>query len=120
MKFETIKKKKDFVKLAKAKKFLRSRNFIIQYDTKINTGSSSDKSSDIKLGITVSKKLGNAVSRNLVKRRIRSLVFNTFSKIDFVYYRYVIIARKYLINTNYKSLMLELNYIIRKINQVKK
>ena len=50
-------------------KRINSSNFNLQYL------STEDKS--IRIGITASKKLGNAVKRNYVKRRIRALFFKT-------------------------------------------
>ena len=53
-------------------KRIRSSNFNLQYL------STEDKS--IRIGITASKKLGNAVKRNYIKRRIRALFFKIFLK----------------------------------------
>ena len=69
MKLQTLKHRKDFVLSNKFAKKIFSKNFIIQ---KYTNSDSIDL--NLKFGFTATKKIGNAVSRNRVKRRMRALV----------------------------------------------
>ena len=69
MKLQTLKKRKDFVLSNKFAKKVFSKNFIIQKYTNLD-----DKNASLKFGFTATKKIGNAVSRNRAKRRMRSLI----------------------------------------------
>ena len=69
MKLQTLKKRKDFVLSNKFAKKIFCKNFIIQKYTNLD-----DKNAYLKFGFTASKKIGNAVSRNRAKRRMRSLI----------------------------------------------
>ena len=69
MKLQTLKKRKEFVLSNKFAKKIFSKNFIIQKYTNLD-----DKDASLKFGFTATKKIGNAVSRNRAKRRMRSLV----------------------------------------------
>ena len=66
-----------------------------------------------KFGIAISKKLGNAVTRNKQKRRMRELL--TINKKIFSNNRdYIIIIRKAFINANYELLNKELNKLMNR------
>ena len=66
-----------------------------------------------RFGISVSKKLGNAVFRNYYKRIIRSIIDNY--KKDYVNSKnYIIILRKEAINKSYSELEKELIALLNK------
>ena len=67
MKIQSIKKRKDFLK-GNAAPYAAMNSVIIQSYTR--SDDTPDETS-IKLGITCSKKIGNAVLRNKAKRRLR-------------------------------------------------
>lgn len=81
-----IKKNKDFQIVFKQGKSFANRQFII-YVLKKN------EQSAFRIGLSVSKKIGNSVMRNRIKRRIRQSFFELK---DFIKEEndYVIIARK--------------------------
>jgi len=55
------------------------------------------------LGITVTKKVGNAVVRNKIKRRLRELFFHNLPEIK-PGYDLVVIAKRTCVNVSYKNL----------------
>ena len=65
-KIETIKKKKEFSDLIKNSRYLKNRDFIIYYkENNINKK---------RFGIAISNKIGNAVTRNKLKRQTRNII----------------------------------------------
>ena len=62
-KHERIKKRKDFLKVYEDGVRVNSKNFIVIL--------SRNQAGDKRLGITVTKKVGNAVKRNRIKRLLR-------------------------------------------------
>ena len=62
-----IKRKEEFQKIIKARKRLVGKGFIVYYSQPLNV-------SNDRVGISVSKKLGNAVVRNRIKRQVRMMV----------------------------------------------
>ncbi|TDM10424.1 ribonuclease P protein component [Macrococcus lamae] len=80
-----IKKNEDFQTIYKSGRSVANRQFIVyRYDA--------HKHEHFRLGISVSKKLGNAVVRNRIKRSIRES-FNKH-KADIVAADFIVIARK--------------------------
>lgn len=93
-----VKKKEDFNRIISKKEGKSTKYFII------NT----EKNNDItpKFGITFTKNIGNAVVRNKLKRRIKSIIDN--NKIYKNSNNYIIIAKKSTLDLKYKELEKEL------------
>lgn len=79
MRYATIKKRRDFLKVRDGGKYQARRSFVIQYFS-YKTESSSEvmqpeiRPPEFRLGVTATKRIGNAVKRNRCKRRLRGLV----------------------------------------------
>lgn len=85
-----VKEKKDFDRAFKLKNQKSSKYaFLYTYDTKDN----------YRFGICVSKKIGNAVVRNKLKRRIKDIIDK--SELQFDNKDYIIVLKKSAINTQY-------------------
>ena len=104
---EVVKNNRDFDSIIKKGQCKKNNEFVIYY---IDNEKEFDR-----FGISVSKKIGNAVTRNYYKRVIRNLCDkskNLYSnKKD-----YIIIMRKGLISLNFEEAYQSLNNILKKIN----
>ncbi|WP_455684460.1 ribonuclease P protein component [Thomasclavelia sp.] len=100
-----VKKNEDFSHIIKQKQSLANRSFIIYY-----------LKNDLKharIGISVSKKLGNAVVRNKIKRQVRVIIQQTIDFND--NYDYIVIVRNKYLDLDFKSNLDELKYLYKKI-----
>ena len=113
MKLQTLKKRKEFVLSNKFAKKIFSKNFIIQKYANLD-----DKDTSLKFGFTATKKIGNAVSRNRAKRRMRSLV-SRFIKEDLTCFdkqsSYVLVAKASLNKTLFINLYSEMQQCLNKL-----
>lgn len=68
-----------------------------------------------RVGISVSKKLGNAVTRNKIKRQLRMMIQECFhfdEEVD-----YIVIVRKNFLNHTYIENKKELEYLYKKVKR---
>ena len=75
-----------------------------------------DADDTIRVGFTVTKKIGNAVVRNRMKRRFRALVRETFPDHAIPGADHVLIGRAGGIERDYASLANELKRALRKLS----
>ena len=68
-----LKKRTDFLTVRKNGKTIFTKFFIINFVLSSKSG--------FKFGLTVSRKIGNSVKRNLLKRIIRNIVFNNIDSV---------------------------------------
>lgn len=84
-----IKKSDEFQEIINTRKFYRSQSFVIYTKKKQETHA--------RIGISVPKKIGNAVARNKIKRQVRSMVHDfEFDALPFD--MVIIVKRGYLSN----------------------
>ena len=99
-----VKESKDFDNIIKNNLFNKNKSFVVYY-----------KENNLKYnryGISVSKKLGNAVFRNKYKRKIRSIIDNC--KKDYnISKDYIIILRRGALDKNFKELKDDFESLIR-------
>ena len=97
---KTIKKRVDFLKVSKNGKKIFTKGFVLQkYKRTMDS-----KNDSIRIGFTITKKIGGAVIRNKIKRRFRTIIREIFSKYLRKNYDYVIIANKKSLIMDYKEL----------------
>ncbi|MFA7057085.1 MAG: ribonuclease P protein component [Candidatus Cloacimonadales bacterium] len=105
--FNYIKNRKQYLEFYKVQKKIRSTNFLVlcRKDT---------ESSLFSIGITVTKKIGNAVTRNKIKRRLKAymrqeLITNISGQMI------NIISIKDASNIPWREFVNELDYLFKKI-----
>ena len=106
-----IKKRVDFVIISKKGKKKFTQGFILQKYKRDFT--SEEKENTARIGFTITKKIGGAVTRNKIKRRFSSIkkeVSKTYLKKN---YDYVIIANKKSLVMDYKELKNDVIKVIR-------
>ncbi|KIE06121.1 hypothetical protein NF27_BK00420 [Candidatus Jidaibacter acanthamoeba] len=97
MNLERIVKTKDYSRISKNSRKLHSRSFLILYNLLMEDDL-------LKVGFTVSKRVGNAVKRNYCKRLIRVITKEIIKENKFKPAEIIIIARPNLIKEKYINL----------------
>ena len=101
----TIKKRSEFVRSNKFSKKIYTSNFIIQKLQK-------NKIDNIPhLGFTITKKIGSAIVRNKIKRRLKSIIRELLKCKDKYFdlsFNYILICKKDIVKVSYNDLEDEL------------
>ncbi len=103
---EVIKSKKDFSEMIHHASFHKNKSYVIYIRKK--------KEQISKFGIAVSKKLGNAVVRNKLKRQVRTILDErkeTFPKS----YDYIIMIKRNCVEISFQEMRNELIQLIEEI-----
>jgi ribonuclease P protein component len=79
----------------------------------------SDDVGSLRLGFTVSKKVGNAVVRNRVKRRLKSAAKAILPTQALANRDLVIIGRQYTLKQPFQELLNDLEYALKKLKSHK-
>ena len=117
IKFKSLKKNKQFLNILKKKK-INTKYFIIYFDkTSTNTEKSSHKY--LNISFVMKKKIGNAVKRNKIKRKLKSAVQEilTNNNIIDLNYTYIIFGKNNVYKDKFKLVVDEVNKIFNKINK---
>lgn len=112
--FNFIKKHKDYLKFSKSQNKVVSKHFLI-----LCCPSDDTDSSVLKVGITVTKKIGNAVVRNRIKRRVRAY-FRQFFMDELDGLMINVIAIRDSSDISWRKFSSELNYLLQKIKNNKR
>jgi ribonuclease P protein component len=100
-KIESLKSKSEFSEVSnKGKKYV-TRYFIILVQK-------TDDKDTVFLGMKISKKIGNAVTRNKIRRRFKHLIRNLVKEnTKFAGYRFLIIPKRSITSASYSALLQE-------------
>ena len=109
---EHLKKRKDFIKIAHSKKKSIAKGLIIQASPRKLI----EKKFFIRVGFTITKKVGNAVVRNRIRRRLRSIFKQLIIQMGMPGWDYVIIARKAIINYSFNQIINDMKFVISNIH----
>ncbi len=94
-KYEIVQKNKDFNDIIKKGKFFRNQTYNIYYKDSENLFP--------KFGLAISKKCGNAVARNKLKRQLRMIIDN-HKKLFHGYKDYIILPRVSIVKMSFKEM----------------
>ena len=87
------------------KNLLSGRKIANQYSTIFFKKISSKNNKYLNVSFVTKKKIGNAVKRNKIKRRLRNIINDAVKTINMdLNYSYLFIAKKNLYNGNYKMI----------------
>lgn len=109
-----IKKRADFVALSRSGNAVHTRLFVL----KSGQTTPHELPAIARVGYTVSKKIGNAVERNRVKRRLRSFEREVMSDNAESGCDYVFFAKPALKNASHQELAQAMHYAFKKIRDV--
>jgi ribonuclease P protein component len=103
------------VRLKKRRQFLRAthngKKFVAS--TMVLQVVKQDEFEGVRLGFTVTKKMGNAVIRNRIRRRLRAVAQAVFSSQALTGYDYVLVSRKTAFDAPFDVLNKDLLYLMR-------
>lgn len=108
----TLKARKDFQRISRCGQKWVAKSFILQ--ALPNTTSTQSAT----IGYTVSKKVGKAVIRNKVKRRLREIFKISHEKQFVKDYTYVIIARRGSDKSSFDSLQKEVTWALKHLHRL--
>lgn len=107
-KINILKESRDFERIIKNNKAYKTKLFFIYLERNENT--------IYHFGLSVGKKIGNAVKRNKVKRQIKEILSkNNYQK----NFNCIIIVRKEINNVNFFEIEEELNKSLKKLSIIK-
>ena len=96
-KIVSLSKNEDYINLLKGKK-ISNKYFTIFFKEII-----SNSSNNLNVSFTTKKKIGNAVERNKIKRRLKNMMNDAVKKISLNFnYSYLVIAKNTVLNDNYE------------------
>ncbi|MHA1558683.1 MAG: ribonuclease P protein component [Alphaproteobacteria bacterium] len=109
MVFKRLKKRRDFVNIAKYGVFTKGFSIVVQCLKK--------EEGECHIGFTVTKRMGNAVMRNRIKRRLRAAVYTLKSSLHFITksYDFVIITNKNALNIGFLDLKMDILNTVKKV-----
>lgn len=102
----SLKRKKDIERLLQIKKSVGNKCYAIYFT----------ESNDLKIAISASKKLGNAVIRNYQKRVTREILRKHMHKLKKLHV--LIIVKKQALEINFAEKEKQLKYLITKVNKI--
>ena len=116
IKFKSLNRNKDFLKILKKKK-LNTKYYTIYFDK-----NSKNINKYLNISFVMKKKIGNAVKRNKIKRKLKYAVQKIAreSKLIDLNYTYVIFGKNNVYKDKFESVLSEVNRTFKKIKQANK
>ena len=114
IKFKSLNRSKDFLKILKKKK-INTKYYTIYFDK-----NSKNLSKYLNVSFVVKKKIGNAVTRNKIKRKLKHAIqkISKESKLIDLNYTYVIFGKNNVYKDKFVNVLFEINKTFKKIKQM--
>ena len=109
---ERLKRRPEFLRVAGARRKWVAAGLILQADRRIPPGGPSD---GLRVGFTVSRKVGNAVARNRARRRLRAAAALVLPRRAAPGHDYVIVGRAATLTRTFPGLMEDLEAGLRRL-----
>ena len=111
IKFKSLNRSKDFLKILKKKK-LNTKYFTIYFDKNLT-----NLNKQLNISFVMKKKIGNAVTRNTIKRRLKYAVQKISEENELIdlNYTYVIFGKNNVYKDKFKYVFGEVNETFKKI-----
>ena len=109
---ERLRRRADFLAAANGPR-VPSRNFVLQTRKRSDDG-------PVRIGLTVSRKVGTAVERNRVRRRLREIVRRLDPLRFSAGHDYVLIARRTAVSAAFAGLIEELDGALRRLHAARR
>ena len=110
---ESLRKRKDFIAI-RAGRRQHSPSFVLQMRER---GEDNFAAEGVRIGYTATKKTGNAVERNRIKRRMRAVVHQVMPIYARQAHDYVLIGKRAALNTEFETMVAELGSSLSRVHQ---
>ena len=114
IKFKSLNRSKDFLKILKKKK-LNTKYFTVYFDRNLK-----NFNKYLNISFVMKKNLGNAVTRNKIKRKLKSAVLKISREKQLIdlNYTYVIFGKNNVYKDKFALVLNEVNETFKKIKQM--
>ena len=117
---DILKKRRQFLQVAASQRKWVTPGFVLQLNVRAAVRSASRVDQVLespRVGFTVTKRVGNAVDRNRVKRRLKAAAAEVVPSYASAGNDYVLIGRKQALKTSFQSLTSDLKWALRKLDE---
>ena len=114
IKFKSLNRSKDFIEILKKKK-LSTKYYTIYFDK-----NSKNTSKYLNISFVTKKKIGNAVVRNKIKRKLKYAIQKLYKETGLIdqNYTYVIFGKNNVYKDKFVNVLFEINKTFKKIKQM--
>ena len=118
IKFKSLNKSKDFLKVLKKKK-INNKYFAIYFD-KLPLNYKNNINKYLNISFVMKKNIGNAVVRNKIKRKLKHAVqkISKEKRLIDLNYTYVIFGKNNVYKDKFENILKEVNETFKKIKQI--
>jgi len=114
---ERLRKRSEFLAVAAANRRWSMPGLVLQARTALS--GASDQRGKLRIGFTATKKVGNAVSRNRARRRLRAALHDVLKSMDAAPADLVLVARQGTLTRPYPELKSDLRNALLRLGIVK-